>query len=485
MKQIEFRKIDALMIKLSLNGKFFVVCAMVSAISIAIAMLNIYQVTEQAAQQSTQRAQQSLDALAQAAASLQLSGADLQQFASANNLTISNRSQQNRTEDMVTVSANVAGQAGVYLQARHNVASWEQPNVDQAWFVLYLILLGLLPLFQLSYWISTSLGGGLWDMYIAIKRLADGDLSCRLNFFGTDDFSMIAREIDRSADNMSEMVSAIGDNATTLTKASHEFNQQARQSDELTQFQYQFLDTVAVAMDQMTAAIEEVSHNAANTSEDTKTSAAQADQSKQRIADAMTRIAQLVSQIDSASGSVEQLSSHAAEIGAVVTTINGISEQTNLLALNAAIEAARAGEQGRGFAVVADEVRTLAQRTQQATVEIQSMIEGLQSGSGKLSTITHEIVSEAEQGRGAIELVGSDIDSMADSINHVFDMSSQIAASAEEQSVSARDIAAQLNEIRTQSETIKTTSERSVVLADDLKASSEQLEGILEQYKLA
>ena len=482
MKAIEFRKIDALMIKLSLNGKFWVVCSMVSVITLLVALMNLNQLTEHTNAGSLARAQASVDAYARVAQKQKLEGQTLNQFAMQYGLQLATQAEEGRKGDNITVSAPVAGQ---YLQYRVDVRPWETEVKSDGWWMFWIALAALYPLYQLSYWISTSLGGGLWDMYVAIKRLADGDLSFRLNFFGTDDFSLIAREIDRSADNMSEMVTAIGNNAATLAKASDEFNQQAQQSDELAQFQHQFLDTVAVAMDQMTAAIEEVSHNAANTSDHTKQNSTAAADSKLRISDAVNRIGLLTGQIDAASSAVDALSGSATEIGAVVTTINGISEQTNLLALNAAIEAARAGEQGRGFAVVADEVRTLAGRTQQATVEIQSMIEGLQTGSAQLSTITHEIVKQAELGRGAIEIVGGDIDQMADSINHVFDMSSQIAASAEEQSVSARDIAMQLNDIRDQSQTIKETAEHSVVLAAELKQSSQELEGILGQYSLS
>lgn len=133
--------------------------------------------------------------------------------------------------------------------------------------------------------------------------------------------------------------------------------------------------------------------------------------------------------------------------------------------------------------MVADEVRTLAGRTQQATVEIQSMIEGLQSGTSRLSSITMEIVDQADEGRSAIIAVGDDVQGMAQSVNAVFDMSSQIAASAEEQSVAARDIAGQLNEIRHQSETIKQTAQRSVTLANDLHHASVELDGILKQYR--
>ncbi|MGL4615438.1 MAG: methyl-accepting chemotaxis protein, partial [Shewanella sp.] len=132
---------------------------------------------------------------------------------------------------------------------------------------------------------------------------------------------------------------------------------------------------------------------------------------------------------------------------------------------------------------VADEVRTLAARTQQATVEIQAMIEGLQSGTYHLSGITTEIVDRADEGSSAIVVVGDDVQTMTQSVNTVFDMSSLIAASAEQQSVAARDISGQLHHIREQSATIKHTAQRSAILANNLQQASVELTRILKQYR--
>ncbi|MGI2115527.1 methyl-accepting chemotaxis protein [Shewanella frigidimarina] len=481
MKQIQFRKIDAMLIKLSLNGKFWLVCSLVALITSVVALMNYQQTHDLIEQTSLQRVKASIESYASVANNQGLANDALEQFAQDNQLQLSGRDNTLRHGDVVTASSGVGNQ---FISMNQDVQQWEQEPLSQINFMLIMALVGLLPLFQLSYWISTSLGGGLWDMYMAIKRLADGDLTMRLNFFGTDDFSLIANEVDRCADNMSEMVGAIRINAETLAVAGKEFNHQASTNDELIDQQHHFLDSVAHAMDQMTAAIADVSHHASDTSLNTKQNATQMDQSQSKINDAVKRISYLSERIAEAFSSVEQLSRDATQINDAVTTIDSISEQTNLLALNAAIEAARAGEQGRGFAVVADEVRTLAGRTQKATVEIQKMIEGLQQGSKKLTGITNVIVTEADQGSASIKAVGDDITHMAESINAVFDMSSQIAASAEQQSMSARDIASQLNQIRHQSETIRSTSKQAGLLAKDLNQSSKGLAAILSQYKI-
>ncbi|WP_158133492.1 methyl-accepting chemotaxis protein [Vibrio navarrensis] len=372
------------------------------------------------------------------------------------------------------------------MNGAFSLVSSQQGNLLSALSSTHLtIILGSLFVLAMGvYYIMTFIGGAMFTMNKALSTLASGDLTARMNFFLVrDEFSTIAITIDKVAEREQKMVLSIQESVALMQQISSDLNQSMHKSSDISGTQQEHLNSLASATEQMASTIREVANLAHDSSTQTEDARSVAQSGQAKVVNTLSSISKLSTEIQSASQAVEELDANAAQIDEVVTTINGISEQTNLLALNAAIEAARAGEQGRGFAVVADEVRALAGRTQKATVEIQSMIEALQRNSQSLTKLMEVTVSNASQGQALMSEVNHEIASLADKNQTISDSSLQIATAAEEQGVVADNIAASVEEIRHQSNQVCemiTMTSRNV---EQLRTQSDAMESLLTGLK--
>lgn len=387
---------------------------------------------------------------------------------------------QHQVGDAMTITVPTANQR--FLSGTVDLSQLSLWNGHNTTFTV--IVLAILVMAAVSYYLSTFISGAIFSLNKALSRVADGDLTERLNFIPTrDEFSALAQSIDTLAGRQQHTVKLVHDSAEALELFADEFREAAQEGQDTAASQRQYLDSLATAMEEMTAAIREVARNANDTSAQTRHSSEEASQGAASVNRTIDAIQALADEISQASSAVEQLTNRANKISEVVTVINSISGQTNLLALNAAIEAARAGEQGRGFAVVADEVRTLAGRTQQATVEIQKMIEELQSGTGALNQIMDKTVHQAATSRELITGVGRDIERIASYSESVFEMSAQIATSAEQQSSVAAEISQNLEEVRQQSMQVEESTAATVGGTQNLKVTANELDQLLRGLK--
>ncbi|MCF5859442.1 methyl-accepting chemotaxis protein [Aeromonas veronii] len=476
MKEVKFRWVDRYLIHLTISEKFHIAFWLPLFI---IAFLSWYMLAASHQQEISLRVaqlQQRVETTAQLVSqqpTLMLP-ADLHLARQG-----SSGLQQQGGHYLFTAPAGQAGYVTGDLDTG-NLSMWEGQGST-------LLLIGALAALMalVIHYMMTFVSGALYSTNKALQTVADGDLTFRLNFFPVrDEFSTLAGSIDRFTDRQHQIVKLVEESAEALTLAADEFRDHAREGETMARSQRQHMDSLATAMEQMSAAIREVARNANDTLQQTRQSSEEAANGANRVARTIEAIRTLADEIGNASGAVERLTHNANRINEVVNVINAISQQTNLLALNAAIEAARAGEQGRGFAVVADEVRTLASRTQQATVEIQQMIEELQTGTGALNEIMEKTVGRAASSQQLISEVGLDIEKLSNHSDAVLEMSTQIATSSEEQSSVAAEITHNLDQVRHEAAQVEESASASVAGTQGLKATANELTQALKGITL-
>lgn len=290
--------------------------------------------------------------------------------------------------------------------------------------------------------IARLIGGPLCQAVEAMNEIAEGggDLTRRLDAQGDNEISRLSAAFNSFAEKVRAMVSQVYGSTTQLASAAEEMSVIMVETNRSTLQQQSETSQVVTAMNEMAATVQEVARNATEAAAAASSADTAAAEGKRVVIATMSAIENLSSDVNSAANVIGQLEKDSENIGTVLDVIKGIAEQTNLLALNAAIEAARAGEQGRGFAVVADEVRTLASRTQQSTQEIQEMIEKLQVGAQSAVKVMDESRTKAEDSVTQAATAASSLETITNSVSLINDMNTQIATAAEQQSAVAEEI---------------------------------------------
>ncbi|KMY01381.1 chemotaxis protein [Pseudomonas syringae KCTC 12500] len=335
----------------------------------------------------------------------------------------------------------------------------------------------------LAAWVITrQITTPLQETLEVVERVASGDLSRNLNVDRKDELGKLQATIQRMTVSLRELVGGIRDGVTQIASAAEELSAVTEQTSAGVNSQKVETDQVATAMHEMTATVQEVARNAEEASEAAVTADRQARDGERVVNEAIAQIERLASAVGNSSEAMGALKQESDKIGSVLDVIKSVAEQTNLLALNAAIEAARAGEAGRGFAVVADEVRSLAQRTQKSTEEIEALIARLQSGTQQATTVMD---SSRELSTSSVELTrraGGSLESITKTVSAIQAMNQQIAAAAEEQSATAEEINRSIINVRDVSEQTSAASEETAASSVELARLGNHLQVLVSRF---
>ncbi len=366
--------------------------------------------------------------------------------------------------------------SGIYIDEVEKIF-WQK-----VWRFLGLLLLNLVLISFLTYQISSVIYKAAEKLRRSLEKVASNkDLTCRTDVTDKDELGQTGTAVNNMLDSFQSSISTVSTTVNQVATASTQLKSDAQSTHNDVERQHREIEQVASAVEEMSATTHDVSSNIQQTAQETQDASEKSTEGLRSATEARETILKLAHEVETASTAVKEIEEESNNISAILDVIRGISEQTNLLALNAAIEAARAGEHGRGFAVVADEVRSLSQRTQDSVSDIEEKVRRFQEGSQNAVRAMETGSDQANQGVQKITQVSDTLTQINDSIQNINGSSLQIATAAEEQSAVANEISQNIVRI---SGLAESTSQRSTEgtkasealfdLAQDLKTVTDE-----------
>ena len=400
----------------------------------------------------------------------------VQNYKAANANIVSARAEMTtQGADIVTISDKLYD-----IQLERRDAESAQARSLQLISTLLALLVGIIAALVITRQITRP----IQETLAVVERIASGDLSHNIQVTRRDELGVLQQGIQRMGTTLRELISGIRDGVTQIANAAEELSAVTEQTSAGVNSQKIETDQVATAMHEMTATVQEVARNAEQASRAAADADGQARAGDKVVAEAIAQIERLAAEVARSTDAMTHLQQESNKIGSVMDVIKAVAEQTNLLALNAAIEAARAGEAGRGFAVVADEVRGLAQRTQKSTEEIEGLVAGLQNGTQQVAAVMNNSRSLTDSSVELTRKAGVSLENITRTVSNIQSMNQQIAAAAEEQSAVAEEISRSIINVRDVSEQTATASDETAKSSVELARLGSQLQQMVSHFRV-